>query len=182
MYLTKVVQNSKIKIWKKFSWKFRIRIFIRAGFNIFRIFWIFCIRSMYESFLSNNFWIISNGWFMVGYVLHNLPSVQCEFRLEKKIKGILVKFLNFFGINHILYIFQVMSVLVNLTHAMVEELVKNTIILSFVFVPLIVWGDQCERWLSENDLLCTYVFQCSMAIHLMNFCRWKMLNINFLLI
>ena len=87
MYLTKVVQNSKIKIWKKFSWKFRIRIFIRAGFNIFRIFWIFCICRMYEPFMSKNFWVISNARLMGGHLLHNLPSVLRLFREFLKLSG-----------------------------------------------------------------------------------------------
>ena len=53
---------------------FKKKIFFRnsgsgfsSGFYIFRIFRIFWIRSIYGPFLSKNFWIISNGWFMKGF-------------------------------------------------------------------------------------------------------------------
>ena len=55
-----------------------------------------------------------------------------------------------------------MSVRVNLTHAMVEELAKNTIILTLVFVPSIARGIS----VNADCRKMTYVFQCSMAIHL----------------
>ena len=54
--------------------KFQKNFFFRnsgSGFSsrfyIFRIFRIFRIHSVYEPFLSKNFWIISNGWFMKGF-------------------------------------------------------------------------------------------------------------------
>ena len=71
-YLTKIVHNWKIKNRKKIFSRNSGSGFL-SGFYIFRIFWIFRICSIYEPFLSKNFWIISNGWFMKGYVLHNLP-------------------------------------------------------------------------------------------------------------
>ena len=55
-----------------------------------------------------------------------------------------------------------MSVRVNLTHAMAEELAKNMIILTLVFVRLIVQGIS----VNADCRKMTYVFQCSMAIHL----------------
>ena len=65
MYLTKIVHNWKRKISKKNLFRNSGSGF-SSGFYIFRIFRIFRIRSVYGPFLSKNFWIISNGWFMKG--------------------------------------------------------------------------------------------------------------------
>ena len=78
--------------------KFQKKIFFRnsgsgfsSGFYIFRIFRIFRIRSVYGPFLSKNFWIISNGWFMKGLSpVWNVNTCQRIVRHRRTLYGRIV--------------------------------------------------------------------------------------------